>query len=84
MVFGAVFDEVKQSIEESTALYIFIDGKSLCSDDPEERRENVYYDCAMTITPLLQEFANSHEGALPPVVFVITKSDLCKHFVSDS
>ena len=82
--YGAVYDEVKQSIEESTALYIFIDGKSLCSDDPEERRENVYYDCAMTITPLLQEFANSHEGALPPVVFVITKSDLCKHFVSDS
>lgn len=81
---GDVYSQVKKSIEESTALYIFIDGKSLCEDDPEERRENVFYDCALTVTPLLQDFSDSHNGYLPPVVFVVTKSDLCKNYVKDT
>jgi len=79
---GSVYSQVKQSIAESTALYVIIDGTLFCSDDREERKENVYYDCAMYITPIIQDFADSHEGQLPPIVFVITKSDLCKRYVT--
>lgn len=75
------YTQVKESIAESTALYIFVDGKSFCTDDREERKENVYYDCAMTVTPIIQDFADTHDG-LPPIVFVVTKADLCKQYVS--
>ncbi len=77
------YAQVKESIAESTALYIFVDGKSFCNDDREERKENVYYDCAMTVTPIIQDFADTHGGNLPPIVFVVTKADLCKRYVSD-
>ncbi len=77
-----IYLQIKKSIAESTALYIFIDGKSFCSDDREERKENVYYDCAMTVTPIIQDFADTHGGNLPPIVFVVTKSDLCKQYVT--
>ena len=78
------YEQVKESIAESTALYIFVDGKSFCTDDREERKENVYYDCAMTVTPIIQDFADTHEGNLPPIVFVVTKADLCKQYLSVS
>ncbi len=76
------YAQVKDSIAESTALYVFVDGKSFCDEDREERKENVYYDCAMTVTPLIQDFADTHDGTLPPIVFVVTKADLCKQYVS--
>lgn len=76
------YAQVKQSIAESTALYIFIDGASLCSENREERKENVYYDCAMTVTPIIQDFADMHNELLPPIIFVVTKADLCKKHVS--
>lgn len=75
------YAQVKKSIAESTALYIFVDGKSFCTEDREDRKENVYYDCAMTVTPIIQDFADTHEGHLPPIVFVVTKADLCKQYV---
>ena len=76
------YAQIKKSIEESSALYIFIDGESFCDEDREERKENVYYDCAMTVTPIIQDFADAHKGNLPPIVFVVTKADLCKQYVS--
>lgn len=76
------YEQIKNSIAESTALYIFVDGKSFCTDDREERKENVYYDCALTVTPIIQDFADTHGGYLPPIVFVVTKADLCKQYVS--
>ena len=82
---GEVYEKVCQSIAESTALLIIVDGALLCSEDKDERRENVYFDCAMTITPVIQTFADKHPGEpLPPIVFVVTKSDLCKQYVQES
>ncbi|MDE6708159.1 MAG: hypothetical protein K2K06_09020 [Oscillospiraceae bacterium] len=77
-----VYLEVKRSIVDSTALYVFVDGKSFCSNDREERKENVYYDCAMTLCPMIQDFADAHNGVLPPIIFVVTKADLCKKYVN--
>ena len=75
---GPVYCQLKLSMEESTAMFIFIDGASLCDEDRTARKENVYYDCAMSVTPMIQDFADSHNGQLPPIVFVVTKSDLCR------
>lgn len=80
---GPVHDQIKQSMEESTVMFICIDGALLCDEDREIRRENVYYDCAMSVTPLIQDFADSHGGQLLPIVFIITKSDLCKAYIKD-
>ena len=77
------YEQFKNSLSECTALYIFIDGESLCDGDKIERIENVRYDCALAVTPLIQDFADTHEGALPPIVFVVTKSDLCMKYVND-
>lgn len=77
------FEKFKSSLDESTALYIFIDGESLCDKDRTERIENVRYDCALTTTPLIQDFADTHEGILPPIVFVVTKGDRCMNYVND-
>ncbi len=74
---------IKQSVEESTVLYIFIDGNSFCADSREERKENVYYDSAMTLRPMIQDFADAHGSILPPIVFVVTKVDLCKKYVTE-
>lgn len=76
------YTEIKNSIAESTVLYIFVDGKSFCDENREVRKENVYYDCAITVTPLIQDFADMHNGNLPPIVFVVTKADLCKQYVN--
>lgn len=80
---GPVYDQFKHSMEESTAMLIFIDGASLCDEDRATRKENVYYDCAMSVTPLIQDFADSHNGHIPPIIFVLTKSDLCKSYIKD-
>jgi len=80
---GPVYNQFKHSMEESTAMFIFIDGASLCDEDREIRKENVYYDCAISVTPLIQDFADSHNGQLPPIVFVVTKSDLCKAYIKN-
>lgn len=74
------YKQFKDSLAASSAMYIFIDGKSLCTNDREERRENLYYDCAMTMTPIIQDFANAN-GYIPPIVFVVTKADLCKNYI---
>lgn len=80
---GPVYNQFKCSMEESTAMFIFIDGASLCDEDRTIRKENVYYDCAMSVTPLIQDFADAHNGQLLPIVFVVTKSDLCKAYIKD-
>ena len=80
---GPVYNQFKRSMEESTAMFVFIDGASLCDEDRTNRKENVYYDCAMSVTPMIQDFADSHNGQLPPIVFIVTKSDLCKAYIKD-
>lgn len=76
-----VYQNIKNSVAESTVLYIFIDGESFKADSREERKENVYYDSAMTLCPMIQDFADAHSGMMPPIVFVVTKADLCKKYV---
>ena len=72
-----VFSGLEDSIRNSTALYIFIDGALMCGDDFDTKLRSVKRKCARTINPYITEFIQANEGKLPPVVFVITKADLC-------
>ena len=80
---AGIYEQIKNNISESTALYIFIDGELFCDDSKEERKENIKYECAMTITPIIQDYADKNNGYLPPIVFVVTKADLCNEYVDD-
>ena len=80
---NAVYQEVKKSVEESTALYIFIDGERFCYESKEKRKREVWLKCAMSLCPMIQDFADAHSDGLPPIVFVVTKADLCKKYVRE-
>ncbi len=78
------FAELKKSISESAALYVFVDGDLLCDEDTERKIKNVKRKCGRIINPFLTDFIQEKGAELPPIVFVITKSDLCKHYIKDN
>ena len=73
-----VYEKLSKSIEESTALYIFIDGEKLCKQTLEEIKYEIKWHCSSKINPFITQFANTHD-VLPPIIFVITKRDL-RHY----
>ena len=77
-----VYEKLSKSIEESTALYIFIDGEKLCKQTFEEKKYEIGWHCSSKINPFITQFANTHD-VLPPIIFVITKIDLCLDFMND-
>ena len=76
------YQSITDSIEKSTVLYIFIDGESLCKDTYDERVKSVKKG-VRTINAYVQEFSESHQSTSPPIVFVITKADLCTQYLGD-
>lgn len=80
-VSGPDFQKIEKSLAESSAIYIFIDGAELCDEDQKKRMRTVGNNCARYIQPCITKFMNSHKGERPPVVFVITKFDLCRKYI---
>lgn len=78
-----VFDKLQKSIESSTALYIFVDGEYFCDESPDKRMRNVKRKCAAIINPYIKTFYDTHNKSLPPIIFVVTKSDLCRKYVTN-
>lgn len=78
-----VYNDLTKSIEESTALYIFIDGEKLCYHDFDEKKKKTAWYCSSKINPFITYFANKHNHILPPIIFVITKIDLCRSYMKD-
>ena len=77
------YEKLSKSIEESTALYIFIDGEKLCHQTLEDKKYEIKWHCSSKINPFITQFANTHD-VLPPIIFVITKMDLWQqHFIND-
>lgn len=76
------YTQISSSIEKSTALYIFIDGDKLCYDSMNEKIRHIRRD-ARVLNTHIQRCADSHSGKLPPVIFVITKTDKCNNYLSE-
>lgn len=79
---SAAFATIEKAIETSTALYIFLDGEDLCFSDVKERMKNIGRHCSRYIQPHITTFMTKHKGQIPPVVFVITKADLCRKYIT--
>ena len=79
----SVYEELKKSISVSTVLYVLVDGKVFCYDDQKKRERTFQMRCAMQLHPLLQDYCQEHGETLPPIVFVVTKTDLIKKYVKD-
>ena len=79
-----IFKYLNSSIEISTALYIFVDGELLCDSNKERRIRNVQRKCARTINQYIKNYSDMHKDSdLPPVIFVITKMDLCRKYINE-
>jgi len=71
-----------ESIEQSPVLYIFLDGELLCQEDSQARIKKVKKQ-VRTINAFLMEYSDKHREEMLPIVFVITKGDLCADYISD-
>lgn len=71
-----------ESIQQSPVLYIFLDGEWFCHEDSGKKISNVKKK-VRTINAFLQEYSEFHKDAMLPIVFVITKADICADFISD-
>lgn len=74
------YQALVDSIEHSAVLYVFIDGESLCKDSAEVRMKTLKKSIR-TINAFLLEFSEHHQDSMPPIVFVITKADLCERYL---
>ena len=70
------YTDVKNSIINSSTLFICIDGSLLYGDDTEEKIERVRDNCSNTINHFFSEYRQEN-GILPPTAFIITKYDEC-------
>lgn len=79
---GQAYASLMQSIQQSTALYIFLDGAWFCKDDKETRIKEVKRK-ARVLNDYLLTFSDYHQDSVPPIVFVITKSDICSEYLDE-
>lgn len=77
------FESLNKSINDSTALYIFIDGELLADENPDKRLNNVKRKVARTINSYITEFEHLSNEEIPPIIFVITKADLCAPYLEE-
>ena len=77
-----VFSEIQESIRNSCALYVFIDGEDLCYEDHDEKIKKVKRK-SRKIANYINNFNVETQRSLPPVVFVVTKSDLCAPYLKE-
>ena len=78
-----VFDKINESIEKSTALYIFVDGDYFCEDSYDKKLRNVKRKCSRYISDRIKEFVDKHNSKGLPIIFVVTKIDKCRQYTND-
>lgn len=72
------YTEIKNSILNSSTLFICIDGSLLYGDDTEEKTERVRDNCSNAINHFFSEYRKENNH-LPPTAFIVTKYDECKN-----
>lgn len=77
---SSVFQDIQNSINASAALYLFIDGETLRHEEYDDKKRSVGRKLRK-ITNYVNKFSDETGRALPPVVVVVTKSDLCAPYL---
>lgn len=76
------YQQLNASIEQSPILYVFLDGELLCRED-RESRITAMKKKIRTINGFLQDYSDHHSDGMLPIVFVITKGDICADYIDD-
>ncbi|MBQ7454535.1 MAG: hypothetical protein IJS69_05760 [Selenomonadaceae bacterium] len=75
---GSELREVENSIFNSTALFICIDGENLMGNNTKDKIERVRDKSSRHISPYLGQLLNKNSGRkFPPIALIVTKYDLC-------
>lgn len=72
------YENVKKTINNSSSLFICVDGSLLVGNDIEEKIDNVKDNCSHVINTFFSDYFKSNR-ALPPTAIIITKYDICKN-----
>lgn len=78
-----VFERIITSMEQSTALYIFLDGDYFCEESYEKKLKNVKRKCSRYISDRIKQFVDTHDNKSLPIVFVVTKIDKCRQYTDN-
>lgn len=71
------YENVKKAINNSSSLFICVDGALLTGDDPDEKIERVRDNCSNVINTFFSEYLKTN-NELPPTAIIVTKYDICK------
>ncbi len=71
------YEDIKKSINNSSSLFICVDGSLLLGDDVDEKIDNVRDNCSNVINTFFTEYFKSN-NELPPTAIIVTKYDICK------
>lgn len=71
------YENLKTSINNSSSLFICVDGSLLVGDDIDEKIDNIKDNCSNVINTFFTEYLKS-KNELPPTAIIITKYDICK------
>ena len=71
------YENVKSAINNSSSLFICVDGSLLLGDDIDEKIDNVRDKCSNVINTFFTEYFKSN-NSLPPTAIIVTKYDICK------
>lgn len=71
------YEGIKKAINNSSSLFICVDGSLLLGDDVDEKIDNVRDNCSNVINTFFTEYFRSN-NELPPTAIIVTKYDICK------
>jgi len=72
------YEDIKRAIQNSSSLFICVDGSLLLGDDVEEKIDRVRDKCSNVINTFFSEYFKSN-NVLPPTAIIVTKYDICKN-----
>lgn len=75
------YQQVERSINESSALFICMDGENLKGKDVNKKIRKVKMNCALHISNYITRLfgeLNQRKQKLPPIGIIVTKWDLCR------
>lgn len=75
------YENIKESINNSSSLFICLDGSLLCGEDTEEKIDNVRDNCSNVINTFFADYFKTN-SKLPPTAIIVTKYDVCRNDTS--
>ena len=76
------YEELIQRINDSTCLFIFVDGEKMVGDDKDKVIVNVRDNCSSNINNLISVYRKTNKR-LPQIAIIITKYDKCRNWGKD-